>query len=189
VQAALGVRGSDMLYVGDHIYTDAALAKTNLSWRTALVIRELEEEVAALSAGRPHRAKLKELLEKKELLGQMFNAVRTQRQRMMASETSLGDVSELLSDEVRVNEALGQLVLHMEALDGTIAPMIETEGAQFNERWGFLSRAGVNDKSLLSSQIERRAQASSPFFNAQHYTNEHKAYTCCWLYIYVQYTW
>eukprot|EP00873_Tetraselmis_striata_P025773 jgi/Tetstr1/446037/TSEL_033639.t1 len=157
VQDALGVVGSDMLYVGDHIYTDAALAKTNLSWRTALIIRELEEEVAALSVGRPHRAKMKELLEKKELLGQVFNAVRTQRQRKVASEASLGEVSELLSDEARVNEALGQLVLHLEALDSTIAPMIETDGAHFNERWGFLSRAGVNDKSLLSNQIEKHA--------------------------------
>lgn len=34
-----------MLYVGDHIYTDAALAKINFRWRTALVIRELEREV------------------------------------------------------------------------------------------------------------------------------------------------
>jgi hypothetical protein len=29
VEAALGVEGDDILYVGDHIYTDAALAKIN----------------------------------------------------------------------------------------------------------------------------------------------------------------
>lgn len=86
--------------------------------------------------------------------------MRTQRQRKVASEASLGEVSELLSDEARVNEALGQLVLHLEALDSTIAPMIETDGAHFNERWGFLSRAGVNDKSLLSNQIEKCAAAA-----------------------------
>jgi hypothetical protein len=34
-------------------------------WRTALILRELEEEVDALARGRPHRAKLKELMAKK----------------------------------------------------------------------------------------------------------------------------
>ena len=29
VEKALGVEGDDILYVGDHIYTDAALAKIN----------------------------------------------------------------------------------------------------------------------------------------------------------------
>jgi hypothetical protein len=33
------VEGDDILYVGDHIYTDAALAKINFRWRTALIIR------------------------------------------------------------------------------------------------------------------------------------------------------
>ncbi|KIZ07124.1 hypothetical protein MNEG_0828 [Monoraphidium neglectum] len=65
VEKALGVEGDDILYVGDHIYTDAALAKINFRWRTALILRELEEEVDALARGRPHRAKLKELMAKK----------------------------------------------------------------------------------------------------------------------------
>ena len=32
VEKALGVEGDDILYVGDHIYTDAALAKINFRW-------------------------------------------------------------------------------------------------------------------------------------------------------------
>lgn len=38
VEAALGMEGDDILYVGDHIYTDAALAKINFRWRTALIV-------------------------------------------------------------------------------------------------------------------------------------------------------
>ena len=51
----------------DHIYTDAALAKINLRWRTALIIRELEQEILALAAGREQRSLLKELMSKKEV--------------------------------------------------------------------------------------------------------------------------
>ena len=47
VEEYLGLRGDDIMYVGDHIYTDNALAKLNMRWRTALIIRELEEEVRA----------------------------------------------------------------------------------------------------------------------------------------------
>ena len=38
---------------------------TTSRWRTALILRELEQEVDALARGRPHRAKLKELMAKK----------------------------------------------------------------------------------------------------------------------------
>lgn len=36
-------------------------------------------------------------------------------------------------------------------------PMIEADGQHFNRRWGYLSRAGVNDKSQLMRQIEKYA--------------------------------
>ena len=39
VEKALGVEGDDVLYVGDHLYTDAALAKINFRWRTALIVQ------------------------------------------------------------------------------------------------------------------------------------------------------
>lgn len=61
VERALGVEGDDILYVGDHIYTDAAMAKINFRWRTALIVRELEQEIDALAEGRAHRDKLKVL--------------------------------------------------------------------------------------------------------------------------------
>ena len=35
--------------------------------------------------------------------------------------------------------------------------MIECDGLHFNRRWGYLSRAGVNDKSQLMRQIEKYA--------------------------------
>ena len=38
-------------------------------------MQELEEEVLALAAGRQQRARLKELMNKKELVGDVFNQV------------------------------------------------------------------------------------------------------------------
>ena len=35
--------------------------------------------------------------------------------------------------------------------------MLAQDGSQFNERWGYLSRAGFNDKSQFTRQIEKYA--------------------------------
>ena len=88
VQEALGVSGDEILYIGDHIYTDAALAKLQFSWRTCLILKELELEIEALAAGRAHRAYLKDLLDKKERIGFSFNQIRLQRQRLLGGSGS-----------------------------------------------------------------------------------------------------
>ena len=35
--------------------------------------------------------------------------------------------------------------------------MLEQDGMHFSERWGYLSRAGLNDKSQFTRQIEKYA--------------------------------
>lgn len=167
VEKALGVTGDSILYVGDHIYTDAALAKMKLNWRTALVVAELELEIEALAQGRQHRTQLKELLNKKDMVGDCFNQLRLARQRALSQDVGmvrpdmLGGVQmgplASTDDEQETNDTLGQLLMVMQKLDDEIGPMIEADGMHFNRRWGYLSRAGVNDKSQLMRQIEKYA--------------------------------
>ncbi|BBN67756.1 HAD-superfamily hydrolase, subfamily IG, 5'-nucleotidase, partial [Prunus dulcis] len=45
VENSLNIHGDEILYVGDHIYTDVSQSKVHLRWRTALICRELEEEI------------------------------------------------------------------------------------------------------------------------------------------------
>ena len=46
----LGVQsGTEVLYVGDHIYGDILKSKKTLGWRTMLVVPELEPELHILS--------------------------------------------------------------------------------------------------------------------------------------------
>jgi HAD superfamily 5'-nucleotidase-like hydrolase len=44
VETFLGASGEEILYVGDHIWADVHISKSVLRWRTALVLRELEDE-------------------------------------------------------------------------------------------------------------------------------------------------
>ncbi len=53
-------------------------------------VRELEEEVEALQAGRAHRAKLMALMEKKSLVGDLFNQLRLARAPRGAGDEGQG---------------------------------------------------------------------------------------------------
>ena len=44
----LRLSGDEILYVGDHVYADVRMSKSLLRWRTALILRELEDEITAL---------------------------------------------------------------------------------------------------------------------------------------------
>ncbi len=54
--------GDEVLYVGDHIYGDILRSKKESAWRTAMIIQELEVEVAAYES-RKNDFELTETLE------------------------------------------------------------------------------------------------------------------------------
>lgn len=63
----LGIGGHKVLYVGDHIYGDILRSKKDSTWRTALVIQELDREVEALKATVDLRARRRQLYELRPL--------------------------------------------------------------------------------------------------------------------------
>eukprot|EP00798_Chlamydomonas_sp_ICE-L_P002060 gene2060-18239_t len=144
-----------LLQALDHIYTDAALAKLNFRWRTALIIRELEEEVSALVKGRP-TGQTQELMAKKEsLVGDLFNQLRLARQRFVSGVR----LTSTFEDEDRLNETLAQLLMVMEVLDDKIGPMLEEDGSEFNKRWGYLSEQSfAHDRGLTSYYQKKYAE-------------------------------
>merc|ERR1711991_722895 len=46
-QKLTGAVGNQVLYVGDHIFSDVVVSKQRHFWRTLLVVRELEQEIEA----------------------------------------------------------------------------------------------------------------------------------------------
>jgi len=151
VEEVLGVDGTQILYVGDHIYSDVHVSKVTQRWRTALVLRELEEEIAALHDFATDQEVLAAgMAEKAEIEGRQA-ALRLAVQRLDAGYGP---------PESRPREDLiAELSRHRErltALDERLAPMAERAGKLSNPRWGLLLRAG-GDKSHLARQIERHA--------------------------------
>ena len=151
VEKDLGISGDEILYVGDHMFGDVHVSKRTLSWRTALVLRELEGEVAALEAYRPLEVRLMALMAEKESLETQLSQARLNLQRLHAGYGPRSG-ADAASSETRVHELRNRIL----ALDAVIGPLAKTGSELTNARWGLLTRAG-NDKSHLTRQIERYA--------------------------------
>ncbi|GLH68057.1 HAD-IG family 5'-nucleotidase [Geothrix edaphica] len=151
VERDLGISGDEILYVGDHMFGDVHVSKRSLRWRTALVLRELDAEAAALEAFRGTELRLMALMREKEALENQLSQARLALQRLHAGYGPAPSL-DAAGLEARVQGLRGQLV----ALDIEIAPLAKAGTELVNARWGLLTRAG-NDKSHLTRQIERYA--------------------------------
>jgi len=157
VEKSLGLSGDDLLFVGDHIFSDVNVSKSLLRWRTALVVRELERELEALESFKPGQARLTELMERKSRLDYRTTQVKLALLRLENGHAppepipglDVADADALKAESQRLKE-VGM------ALDEEIIPLAKAADELQNERWGLLMRAG-NDKSHLARQIERYA--------------------------------
>ncbi len=146
VEDALGHEGSQFLYVGDHLFGDVYVTKDVLRWRTALIVRELEDEISTSTTAADTNFELSKLMEEK---GQLELA--QSRQRMQRRHLVVGD-----QPRKKIDAAIETTAGDVAALDERIAPLARAASEQGNKLWGPLMRAGV-DKSLFARQVEKHA--------------------------------
>jgi len=154
VEKLFNCDSDDVMYVGDHIFTDVNIAKAYMRWRTALIVREVEEEVIAMDRGRQTTQELSDLVKSKEQCANILNHLRTELHRFRSTNQSTLFNAE---SEKELRQTMARLLSTMVDYDNQIAPMLYQEGSHFNPYWGYLSRAGFNDKSHFMRQIEKYA--------------------------------
>jgi HAD superfamily 5'-nucleotidase-like hydrolase len=151
VESSLGLDGEEILYVGDHVYADVKASKDVLRWRTALVLRSLEDEITALDGFRPEQERLSAMMDEKERLEAEYSALKLERQR---NRKSYGPQTDRSDGEIE--RRIQALRTRLIALDEQIAPLARASGRLVNANWGPLLRAG-SDKSHLARQLEASA--------------------------------
>ncbi len=149
VEDHLGLSGDEILYVGDHLFSDVHVSKQLLRWRTALILRELEDEVRDDAAFEPQEQQLRRFMQAKEELEQDVAATRLARQRARAARAPKQRLAELDGE-------LDRLAAELVELDDQISPLARAAGTLGNPTWGPLMRSGY-DKSLFARQVERYA--------------------------------
>ena len=151
VERSFALKGEEILYVGDHIFADVHVSKNVLRWRTALISRELENELAALESFKPKQAIMTELMGQKEALEHRFSQARIALQRL---DCGYGPQPTTPPRELR--QTMQSIRQELVALDQRIADLARQSAELGSARWGLLMRAG-NDKSRLAFQMERYA--------------------------------
>lgn len=148
VEEAFGLSGGELMYVGDHVESDVHATKSILRWRTGLVLRELEEELACLYEFRGRQADLSKMMVEKTKLEREQAQIRLHAQRAKCGygPKPTFSVAELYGQ-------MDQLKKKISALDERIKPLAQEAQKMFNPRWGLLTRAGF-DKSYLVRQLE-----------------------------------
>jgi HAD superfamily 5'-nucleotidase-like hydrolase len=151
VEKYLGLSGDEILYVGDHMFGDVHVTKNVLRWRTALILRELEEDILAEKAFLPQQTQLSKLMIEKERLEAQLCQVKIELQRKKH-----GYFFSTSSKEIDLEKLMTDLRNQLETLDKNTAPLAKMASELNNLIWGLLMRAG-NDKSYLAYQVERYA--------------------------------
>ncbi|KAF3332907.1 5'-nucleotidase domain-containing protein 4 isoform X1 [Carex littledalei] len=120
IEKSLDVQGDEILYVGDHIFTDVSQSKVHLRWRTALICRELEEEFNAIIRSHGHKSALLKLIQQKEIVGDLFNQLRLASQRREHFRPSQS-IEATNMDDFELTESMQKLLIVMQRLDEKIA--------------------------------------------------------------------
>jgi HAD superfamily 5'-nucleotidase-like hydrolase len=94
IESYLQLNGDQILYVGDHIFSDVNASKSLQRWRTALIVRELEDEILNLQVAEDLQRILADKMRQKEALEYRLYRCRltVQRHKHNRSLDGLGDI-------------------------------------------------------------------------------------------------
>jgi 5'-nucleotidase len=130
LEGLLEASGDGILYFGDHTYGDILRSKKSVGWRTAMIVPEIETEVAKLT---PLRSAWQELNELEEHLEDLVTA------RDLARD-QLRDPAR--ADDAALAEALARLERRLGEALGRRARLQRLLRAAFNPHWESLFREG-----------------------------------------------
>lgn len=142
----LAIRGSSVLYVGDHIYGDILRSKKESAWRTAMIIQELDAEIAAHDACGSSIARLRELEASRERLEDelRFYQARLRLERA-ADEDALGE-------RARMKRALNAIRRELLTIDDESNRVASEVDVNFHPYWGSLLKE-AGEMSIFGVQV------------------------------------
>lgn len=158
----LGLGGDQILYVGDHIYGDILRSKRDSNWRTAMIIPEMEDELAC--AWR-HRDLFTSWSQLERRLQKMWSDVSFEQDLLQRLASGVSDPGFDLTPEERaeLEDTMRHLARQADRLrkerrdlaqeSMRMANHIED---QFHPRWGALLKHG-NEHSIFGEQVETYA--------------------------------
>lgn len=149
--------GEQVLYVGDHIYGDILSSKLTSTWRTALVVRELEDELAVrkqLTSQLRHQLVLRsELIDFGQRIDDLGDILLLLK-RLAGDAQTPADNGPAYRDSIdRLQRDLATLRAEHKAMRKHAERLQRRISTAINVYWGSLFKQGSN-KSLFGSQVD-----------------------------------
>jgi HAD superfamily 5'-nucleotidase-like hydrolase len=173
----LGITGSSVLYVGDHIYGDILRSKKESAWRTVMIIQELDAEIAAHEACRTDLGRLRELEEGRDKLEDELRFYQARYKELSRvrdlPSASDGEGSEI--ERMRIKRALERVRGQLRAINKEDDELHERIDTNFHPYWGSLLKEG-HEMSIFGLQVDlyadayaRRVSCLSAYSPQQHF--------------------
>ena len=157
-QRSLGYAGDEVLYVGDHIFGDVLRAKKESTWRTAMIIQEMDDELRVL---REHAISFERSASLEQTHAAVQDQLREQQARLKRVERKLGDpeIAEKASWEAKRvlhRRSIDRLRSQLRELDTERLELDDALDRAFHPFWGSVFKAG-SEVSSFGNQVEQYA--------------------------------
>jgi len=151
-----GIRGEQVLYVGDHIYGDILRLRKQHMWRTAMVLQELEREIS-VSDRLEAQIKDLELLDRRHrnLESEIdYQTLRLKKiQRVLEDESTPPAIKARLEEERRITrKSVDTLRDRASLMDAEVDSLELRIDRAYNLYWGSCLREG-NENSRFGEQV------------------------------------
>ena len=151
-----GIRGEQVLYIGDHIYGDILRLRKQHMWRTAMVLQELERDIAVSDRLSAQIHDL-ELLDRRHR--NLESEIDYQTLRIKKVQRLLDDPGTSQALHARLEEERRSLRASVEALraratlmDAEVESLEARVDRAYNSHWGSCLREG-NENSRFGEQV------------------------------------
>jgi 5'-nucleotidase len=151
-----GIKGEQVLYIGDHIYGDILRLRKQHMWRTAMVLQELEREIS-VSDRLEGQIKDLELLDRRHR--NLESEIDYQSLRLKKIQRLLDDLSTAPPLRLRLEDQRKQTRLSLDSLrdraglmDAEVDSLEARIDRAYNPHWGSCLREG-NENSRFGEQV------------------------------------
>jgi HAD superfamily 5'-nucleotidase-like hydrolase len=159
MEKELNAKGEAILYFGDHTFGDVLKSKQTCGWRTVMVVRELEDELAVLTTQREDKQALedmrKELHDALDEINMLENKISFLRNRKMEyyEDMDAEQMKDLDAKIARFQQALIEDETRTSQLLQELKKLEEKLNSGYNSKWGSLFKSSRR-KSRFGDQIE-----------------------------------
>jgi len=146
--------GSELLYVGDHMYSDVIRSKRDLGWRTMMVIPELLHEIDRMESPLAQRefSAIRELYFQRACQEDQINELSVKAVDM--EEMGLEEEDGATVEDYR--EALGHVSENLMQTKTELRDRLKSYHELFHPIWGQLFKTGLQN-SIFAQHVEKYA--------------------------------